>query len=293
MAAIRKRRSPVKTRPVRRVSPLKPGLHGARNWATAQVRAASYSRKGFVRLSVSIAFMFFLMIFGALWLGGFLPDVRQAGQNFKQSRLMSMGFVVDRVDVMGEGRLREVDVRAALGVREGDYLFELDIDAAQRRVESLSWVDHAVVRRLWPDRIVVQIIERRPFALWQSEGKLAVIDAEGVLITDANPLQYTDLTMVVGKDASAEVTEFQATLADFADISSRIDAMVYVGQRRWDLRMDEGQLRVKLPADNPRLALETLRRLQAQTQILDREIDVIDLRLPGRMTVSPPFAKGA
>lgn len=293
MAAIGKRRSPVKTRPVRRVSPLKPGLRGARNWATAQVRAASYSRKGFARLTMSIAFMFFLIIFGALWLGGFLPDVRQAGQDFTKARMMSMGFVVDQVDVMGEGRLREADVRAALGVREGDYLFDLDIDAAQSRVESLSWVDHAVVRRLWPDRIVVQIIERRPFALWQSEGKLAVIDIDGVAITDADPMQYTNLMMVVGKDASKEVTEFQETLSDYADISSRVDAMVYVGERRWDLRLNEEQIRIKLPADNPRQALETLNRLQIETQILDRDIDMIDLRLPGRMTVSPPFAKGA
>jgi len=293
MAAIGKRRSPVKPRPVRRVSPLKPGLRGARNWATAQVRAASYSRKGFARLTLSIAFIFFLIIFGALWLGGFLPDVRQAGQNFTKARLMSMGFVVDQVDVMGEGRLREADVRAALGVREGDYLFEFDIDAAQSRVESLSWVDHAVVRRLWPDRIVVQIIERRPFALWQSEGKLAVIDAAGVMITDADPMQYTELMVVVGKNASKEVTEFQETLSEYADITSRVDAIIYVGERRWDLRMDSGQLQVKLPVENPRHALETLRRLQVQTKILDRDIDIIDLRLPGRMTVSPPLAKGA
>jgi len=293
MAAIRKRRSPVKTRPVRRVSPLKPGLHGARNWATAQVRAASYTRKGFARLSLSIAFIFFFMIFCALWLGGFLPDVRQAGQNFTKGRLMSMGFVVDQVDVMGEGRLREADVRAALGVREGDYLFDFDIDAAQLRVQSLSWVDHAVVRRLWPDRIVVQIIERRPYALWQSEGKLAVIDANGVAITDADPMIYTQLMMVVGKEASKELSEFQKTLSDYAGIASRVDAIVYVGERRWDLRMNDSDIRVKLPADNPREALQTLKRLQAKTQILDREIDVIDLRLPGRMTVSPPFAKGA
>ena len=136
-----------------------------------------------------------------------MPNVRQATGDFTRDRMMSMGFVIDRVDVMGEGRLHEADVRKALGVYAGDYLFGVDMEGAQARVESLSWVDRAIIRRLWPDRIVVQIIERQPYALWQDEGVVQVVDVSGEVITDADPSRFTDLTLFVGEQSRFAVSE--------------------------------------------------------------------------------------
>jgi len=285
MAAVKKGKSIPKGS--HRVSPIKPGLRGARNWASAQMRAASHTRKGFTRLVLSIVGTLLLIIFLGLWLGGFLPNVMQAGDNFKRNRLMSMGFVVERVDVMGEGRLREDDVRRALGVYAGDYLFGIDMDGAQKRVESLSWVDRAVVRRLWPDRIVVQIIERQPYALWQYEGEVKVVDAKGTAITDANATQFTQLTLFVGETAGQEAADILQMMDEFPHIARRVDSFVHVSGRRWDMLLDNGVLRVKLPEKNMRAALRQLQSLQTQTHILDRTIEAVDMRLPDRLTLSP------
>ena len=127
MAKVKRQRSSIPTN-ARRVSPLKPGLRGARNWASAQVRAAGHTQQGFIRLVASIVAIFIFIIFMGLWLGGLLPNVRQATGDFTRARMMSMGFVVERVDVMGEGRLHEEDVRKALGVYSGDYLFGIDME---------------------------------------------------------------------------------------------------------------------------------------------------------------------
>lgn len=232
-----------------------------------------------------------MIVFGALWLGGFLPDVKAAGQDFKRARLMSVGFVVDRVDVMGEGRLREEDVRRALGVTPGDYLFELDIKAAQNRVESLSWVDRAVVRRLWPDRIVVQIVERKPYALWQHQGILQVVDVAGNTIKEADPIEYANLPLVVGANAPDQAERMQNILRTYPEIYHRIDALIYLNDNRWDLYMDGGEMRVKLPAGDPDAAINRLYRLHQQTMILDRSIGQIDMRLPDRLTVTPVIDK--
>ena len=131
----------------RRVSALKPGLRGARNMMAAQMRASTHSRGAAFRFWGSVAFVMFSTIFGALWLGGYLPAVKQAGSDFKRDRLMAAGFVVDRIDVLGEGRLREQDVRRALGIYTGQYFFEADLKEAKARVESLSWVDHALAEQ--------------------------------------------------------------------------------------------------------------------------------------------------
>jgi len=272
---------------VKRVSPLKPGLRGARNWATAHLRAASYSRKGLWRMVLSLLFIFFSIAFLGLWLGGFLPNARQAGTDFKKDRLISMGFVVDRVDVMGEGRLSEKDVRRVLGVHDGDYLFDLDLRAAQSRVENLSWVEKAIVRRLWPDRIVVQIIERKPYALWQNQGIIQLVDHSGIAISQAALFDYPELPLIVGADAPVHFAETDKTVAKFEAISQKVDTFVYHNTGRWDLILHGGDLRVKLPKDSLESALSRLTDLHFQTQILDRELSVIDLRLGDRITLAP------
>ncbi len=273
--------------PVRRVSPLKPGLTGARNWATAQVRAASYTRKGFWRLTLSILFIVFSIGFLGLWLGGFLPDAHQSSQNFVKNRLSAMGFVVERVDVMGEGRLRESDVVQALGVMPGDYLFDLDIKAAQKRVENLSWVERAIVRRLWPDRIVVQIIERKPYALWQNEETLHLVDKEGGVIALATSDDYSVLPLIVGTGAPENFSKIQDILIRYPRLEKRTYAMVHYDTGRWDVVLNEGDLRVKLPSKDIHQSLQRLKALQSRTQLLDRDISVIDLRLSDRISLSP------
>ncbi len=271
----------------KRVSALKPGLRGARNVMAAQMRASTHSRGAAFRFWGTICFVIFSTIFGALWLGGYMPAIKQAGAEFKRDRLMSVGFVVNRIDVMGEGRLREDDVRRALGIYPGQYFFEPDLADAKSRVESLSWVDHALVRRLWPDRVVVQIIERKPYALWQNEGLIKLIDADGTVISDADPTQFAGLDLIVGEDAAMAAPEFQTELAGFPQLEARLDAMIYVNGSRWDLLLNDRQTRVQLPEQSRRAALSKLVELQASTQILDREIAVIDLRVEGRLTLTP------
>ena len=274
----------------KRVSALKPGLRGARNVMAAQMRASTHSRGAAFRFWGTICFVIVSTIFGALWLGGYMPAVKQMGADFKRDRLMSAGFVVERIDVMGEGRLLEDDVRRALGIYPGQYFFEPDLKDAKARVESLSWVDHALVRRLWPDRVVVQIIERKPYALWQHNGLIKLIDAEGAVISDADPVQFAGLDLIVGEGAASAAPEFQAELAAMPQLASRLDAMVYVNDSRWDLLLDDRQTRVQLPEQGRLAALEKLTELQTQTQLLDRQIAIIDLRVDGRITLTPMHA---
>ena len=270
-----------------RVSPLKPGLRGARNWVTAQVRAANYSRRGFWRLFMSVFLIFALILFAGLWLGGFLPQAKKSSHDFMKNRLMSLGFVVEQVDVLGQGSLSERDIMRAIGVQPGDYLFELDLEAAQNRVENITWVERAVVRRLWPDRIVVQVIERKAYALWQNDGEFMLVDKQGEVITTASQESHTDLPWIIGTDAPANFKTFQTKLSDYPDVNNRVSSFVYHNTERWDLLIDDGDMRVKLPAGNTDDALQSLSVLQARYKVFDREIQAIDLRLGDRITFAP------
>jgi len=252
------------------------------------MRAASHTRKGMVRFCASVLMLFCVLVFLALWLGGVLPQVRQSANDFKVSRLMSMGFVVKQVDVMGEGRLNEADVRAAIGIYPGEYFFGADLERAQLRTESLPWVDRAVVRRLWPNRIVVQLVETKPYALWQKNGQFSLVSAKGKEITKLEDVRSlpAGLKTLIGADAPKHAPIIEAALATHPDIWARTESLVHLRGARWDLYL-RGGVKVKLPDDNIEAALKLLASLQSRTQVLDREVAIIDLRLTDRISITP------
>ena len=76
-----------------------------------------------------------------------------------------------------EGRFHQLD-RAALEAWmapaiEGGF-FTVDVAAVQQRVQAMPWVDRVSVRRVWPDRLLVQVEEQRPVARWGDKGFLNV-----------------------------------------------------------------------------------------------------------------------
>ena len=271
---------------VRRVSPLKPGLRGARNWATAQIRSASYSRQNFTRLMITGTILAFAILWGGLWLGGFTPYVASGFDRFTKQKLVNMGFVVKYVDIVGEGRVREDKVREMLGVRAGDYLFDMDIKNAQERIQSLSWVDTAVVRRLWPNRVVVHINERRPYALWQNNQKIRVIDNAGSVILTADAREFSDLPFVVGVGAAENAQNIWDMLETHPDVLARTEAVVFVGERRWDIVLKDG-MRILLPEKNPAAALQRFDTYNREHDLLGLDLKRIDMRVKGRLTLRP------
>lgn len=292
MAALNKGRS--KFNGMMRVSPIKPGLRGSQNWMAAQMRAAKHSPKAFARFILKIIGTFLTLIFLGLWLGGYLPAVREGLNNWKIDRLMAAGFVVEKIDVMGEGRLNERDIRLAAQIQTGSYFFGVDLDAARDRTESLPWVDRAVVRRLWPNRIVVQIVETKPYALWQNEGRLHLLAETGALIVPVEAMDAvpTGLRTYIGANAPVAAQSMEAMLAPYNEIWQRVESLVQFPSGRWDLHLKNNMI-VKLPAQDVETAVQRLAKLDRDTFILSRDVGAIDLRLPDRIGLSAKPAQSS
>lgn len=274
----------------RRVSPLKPGLSGASRLVQSRVhaglRSATLSRTSMVRFTASLFAVFFALAFIALWLGGNLSIIRDNVSDFKRHQLMAMGFTVDRIDVTGEGRLNEADVRAAVGIYEGDYFFGADLARAQSNTESLPWVDRAVVRRLWPNRIVVQLVETAPYALYQEDGLLFLTAYDGTVIAPYDPEAGdlpADLRLFIGTDAATQAQSVSDMLQDYPSLWAATKVLTRYPSGRWDLTFDDGRI-LRLPVNNMNTALRRFAAIQPATAT---RYAVIDLRLPDRMTLTP------
>jgi len=204
-----------------------------------------------------------------------------------------LGLVVEGVEITGR-RLTPADaVAEALGPVEGRLLGALDLAAVRARLEAISWVATAEVLRAWPDRILVHLSEREPFALWQHEGALALVDARGVVLTRDGLARWRHLPLLAGSGAPESAPALLALLEETPKLARRVSAALRVGTRRWDIEMDNG-IRIKLPAAEngseaqgygPEEAWHRFAALEKRHRLLARAVAVIDLRLSDRLTV--------
>lgn len=195
-----------------------------------------------------------------------------------------VGFAVTDVRASGRRETSRKQVLAALGLRIGQPIFAFDPYRAKAGLERLAWVKTAIVERRLPDTVLVSIIERIPMALWQRNGKLALIDREGVIIQKHGLARFADLPVVVGDDAPALAPDLLRILRTQPKLFRRVEAMVRVGGRRWDLRMKNG-ITVRLPEQNVDRAWARLAEAEHRQKLLRRDVILIDLRLGDRMVV--------
>ena len=111
------------------------------------------------------------------------------------------GLRVTDVVIEGRANTPEPLLRAALGVNKGDPILGFSVEQTRQRMETLSWVEHATVERRLPGTVVVSLQERRPFAIWQNQGKFVLIDRTGQVVANQNVARIPPSALVVGPGA--------------------------------------------------------------------------------------------
>lgn len=197
-----------------------------------------------------------------------------------------VGLRVRHIEIEGDTNTPEQLLRAALGVSKGDPILGFSLDRARRRIETLSWVEHATVERRLPDTIVVNIQERQPFAIWQNDGKFVLIDSAGDVLGHQDMARFRNLPLVVGPGAPQAAASLIDALNARPALQHYVVAAVRVGQRRWNLLMTSGA-NVMLPEGHETAALDRLMQLQQGHDLLNRPLVAIDMRLPDRLVLRP------
>lgn len=237
--------------------------------------------------SAVLAFFFGIVAVVGLFSGGHVSAAARSTVAAFDNLMVDAGLTVQSVTLEGRAETAQGEIVRMLGIKRGTPMLYVDVDEARARLEALPWVKSAEVRRVWPDRINVRIVERKPVALWQNEGDIVVVDAEGRPIAGEDVSRFTDLPLVVGKGAESAVASLLGLIATQPKLKSRVKAAVRVGERRWNLRLDNG-VEVRLPEEGAEAALGELVRLDREQKILARDIKAIDLRFPDRFIVKLP-----
>ena len=221
-----------------------------------------------------------------LWQTGVIGQVATGLYDGLLRLSATAGLRVEQIVINGQQRASEAELRRRLGISKGDPLFSFDPGAAKQRVEELGWVQQASVERHLPNRIVLQLVERRPFALWQHDGRFVLVDAGGTPITERGLGAHADLLHIVGPDAPEHAEALHTALSGEPELLQRVQSATRVGGRRWDVYLQSGIV-IRLPERDPARAWRQLAIYAAEHRLLAKDIQAVDLRVNGRLVLTP------
>jgi cell division protein FtsQ len=250
---------------------------------------------------LGIAFGGFVLAIGALVLVAL--DIPAKAERAAGTAVGDAGFKVSGYQIVGINHMNRglVDAvvtdelrRAAAEAGSAKAPQALvSVSEIRRRLLGYGWVKDARVSRRLPDTLVIDIVERTPAALWQNEGRLALIDSEGVILDRVPVDKMPDLPLLIGPGANGQEQQLDRLMGSVPTLKPQLASATWVGGRRWDLAFQSGET-VALPEgeESARTSLTKFARVDKQSGLLGRGIVRFDLRVPGKMIVRLPRAPG-
>lgn len=223
---------------------------------------------------------------------------RSAGAAVGRAGFMVNGYQIVGLKHMDRAPIDEVvtdELRRAADAAGLDKAPQplVDVSAIRQRLLQFGWIKDARVQRRLPDTLVIDIVERTPAALWQSQGQLALIDREGVVLDRVPVDKMPDLPLLIGPGANQHSEELARLMDSVPALKPQFASATWVGDRRWDLSFQSGET-VALPEGDAAAsaALQKFARLDRSSGLLGRGIVRFDLRIPGKMVVRLPRSPG-
>ncbi|HYD38510.1 MAG TPA: cell division protein FtsQ/DivIB [Allosphingosinicella sp.] len=205
-----------------------------------------------------------------------------------------MGFAMKRVEIKGANHIRQLDVYNIAFDQPSSAMPLVDLEGTRQRLLKFGWVRDARVSRRLPDTLVVDIVERRPAAIWQHNQRLALIDMEGVVLEAVRLDAMPDLPLLIGPAANLHAAELARLVQAAPNLKPAMAGASWIGGRRWDLRFQSGEV-LALPEGEvaARKALARFASIDASVQLLGKGYVRIDMRDPKKMLIRLPGDPGS
>lgn len=186
-------------------------------------------------------------------------------------------------------RVSPLLLRATVARDVRGNFFAIDLDAVRAVFETVPWVRHASVRRIWPDGLEVAIEEHRPLALWD-DGRLVNTFGELFAANLAEAEEDGELPQFSGPEGSAlQVARRYAQLrAQVASLHVQPDSVALSPRHAWTVRLDDGTTLLLGRDEGMPLDRRVARWVDAWPQVaasLGRRAEVVDLRYPNGFAI--------
>lgn len=199
------------------------------------------------------------------------------------------GFEVKRVEVTGIDKMDRLTVYAIALDQHSMAMPLVDLEKVRAQLMTYGWIADARVSRRLPDTLLVDIVERKPVAVWQNNQELSLIDGDGVVLEQISANAMPDLPMLIGPDANRQTGRLATLIEAAPALRPTIAGASWVGHRRWDMSFRSGET-LSLPEGDEAAAkaLVTFARMEGVERLLGRGFTRFDMRDPSRFVVRVP-----
>lgn len=230
----------------------------------------------------------FMLLIGGVTLGiATFFGVPQSAAVAAAEQIGKAGFRVDGIEVTGTRHMNAMTVYAVALDQRSRAMPLVDVAEVRERLLKYGWVADAQVSRRLPNKLVINIVEREPTAIWQNHGILTLIDKDGVLLDRVSPQSMPDLPLMIGDGANDQAPAYRTLLEAAPALKPQIRAATWVGNRRWNLLFETGET-LALPEEDPAQALVKFAELDGSRSLLGKGWVRFDMRDPTRIVVRKP-----
>ena len=129
----------------------------------------------------------------------------------------------EQVEISGNHVVARARVLELFAPDRGRSVLRIPLDDRRSQLESLPWIEQAAVRRVLPNRIQIELVERVPIAFLRQGSDMALIDSHGVILT--RPVEGDfHFPVVTGITAAMPIEERAKRMQLFSGFLQQIDS---------------------------------------------------------------------
>ena len=194
-------------------------------------------------------------------------------------------FMIKVASVDGASDELAHEIREIMPLDFPTSYFDLDIKYLHKILNDIPAVASAAIKVTVSGVLQIDISERTPAFIWRKDDVISVIDEKGKFIRlVGSRLDYPELPLVIGEAANLSIADISGLMEDNQYFLDQVRAFVRVGERRWDLVLDNN-LRIMLPQTEFLAAFDRLMLMNQSGALFSNQLSIIDMRLVERPTV--------
>ena len=212
-------------------------------------------------------------------------NIEALKKDLKRALVERPEFMIKVASVDGASDELAHEIREILPLDFPVSYFDLDIKYLHKVLNDIPAVASAAIKVTVSGVLQIDISERIPAFIWRRDDVISVIDEKGEFIRLATSrLDYPELPLVVGEAANLSIADISSLMEDNQYFLEQVRAFVRVGERRWDLVLDNN-LRIMLPQTEFLAAFDRLMLMNHTGSLFSNQLSTVDMRLVERPTV--------
>ena len=192
--------------------------------------------------------------------------------------LINYGFRLQNISITGDNNLKKEDILNIINDKEYKTIFDVNLFKIHNNLLLNEWIETVKIERTLPSSIKIQIIEKKPVAIWQTKLGNKLITEDGSIISNANVTTFKNrLPIIIGEGANKNAFLILQILRKNPDLYNNVWSISYINKRRWNVHLKQGVI-VLLPKKQIHAAWTKIDFLQRKYKILDIGLTEIDIR---------------